>query len=66
MIILTTCSKKFRINKEAWPSCSKQELESILESLTDWINYNEELMTENQFNKAIKIKAELEEYIKKA
>lgn len=66
MITLTACGERFRVNKEAWPLCKEWELKNILGSLSDWINENEESMTEKQFDRAMKIKEELEEYIKKA
>lgn len=63
MIVLRASGAKFRINKEAWPMLEKWELKNIYFSLSEWIDYNEENMTEKQFNQAMKIKEDLEAFI---
>lgn len=63
MELLKASGAKFRINKEAWHTLETWELKNIYVSLSEWIDYNEENMTEKQFNQAMKIKEELEAFI---
>lgn len=63
MTTLSVTGSSFRINEEAWSMLEKQELTNLFESLSIWINCNEENMTTKQFNQATEIKNKLENFI---
>ena len=63
MTTLSTTGSNFRINEKAWSMLKKQELNNLLESLSIWIDCNEENMTTKQFNQAMEIKNKLENFI---
>lgn len=63
MTTLNTTGSNFRINENAWAMLEKQELTNLFESLSIWIDCNEENMTTKQFNQAMEIKNKLENFI---
>lgn len=63
MTTLSTTGSNFRINENAWAMLEKQELTNLFESLSIWIDCNEENMTTKQFNQAMEIKNKLENFI---
>ena len=63
MTTLSATGSNFRINEKAWSMLEKQELTNLFESLSIWIDCNEENMTTKQFNQAMEIKNKLENFI---
>ena len=63
MTTLSTTGSNFRINENAWAMLEKQELTNLFESLSIWIDCNEENMTTKQFNQAMEIKNKIENFI---
>ena len=63
MTTLSARRAKFNVNESTWKDADLDTLKSIHDALSDWIDYNEESMTEKQFDRAIEIKSRLERVI---